>query len=107
MPDVPVDGWTLRIHGMVDKELELTFEDLLSRRLVEDRITLTCVSNEVGGEYVGNATWIGVPMNELLEEAGVQEGADAVMSTSADDFTAGTPLPAPGREARRAGRGRA
>ncbi|MGA9749785.1 MAG: molybdopterin-dependent oxidoreductase, partial [Nocardioides sp.] len=92
VPDVPIEGYTLRIHGMVDKELELTFEDLLSRRLVEERITLTCVSNEVGGEYVGNATWIGVPMHELLKEAGVQEGADAIKSTSADDFTVGTPL---------------
>ncbi len=93
VPDVPVDGWTLRIHGMVDKELNLTYEDLLSRRLVEDRITLTCVSNPVGGEYLGNATWIGVPLRDLLMEAGVQDGADAVKSTSADDFTAGTPLP--------------
>jgi len=92
VPDVPIDGFTLRIHGMVDRELELSFEDLLSRRLVEERITLTCVSNEVGGEYVGNATWIGVPMRDLLAEAGVQAGADAVKSTSADDFTVGTPL---------------
>jgi len=94
VPDVPLDGWTLRIHGMVDNEMELSFEDLLSRRLVEERITLTCVSNEVGGEYVGNATWIGVPMRDLLEEAGVQDGADAVKSTSADDMTIGTPLQA-------------
>ncbi|MGI8899615.1 MAG: molybdopterin-dependent oxidoreductase [Nocardioides sp.] len=93
VPDVPIEGWTLRIHGMVDQELELSFEDLLQRRLVESRITLTCVSNEVGGEYVGNATWIGVPMKDLLEEAGIQGGADAILSTSADDFTAGTPLP--------------
>ncbi len=93
VPDVPIDGWTLRIHGMVDKEIELTYEDLLSRRLVEDRITLTCVSNPVGGEYLGNATWIGVPLRDLLLEAGVQDGADAVKSTSADDWTAGTPLP--------------
>jgi DMSO/TMAO reductase YedYZ molybdopterin-dependent catalytic subunit len=94
VPDVPLDGWRLRIHGMVDQELELSFEDLLSRRLVEQRITLTCVSNPVGGEYLGNATWIGVPLRDLLREAGVQDGADAVKSTSADDFTAGTPLSA-------------
>jgi DMSO/TMAO reductase YedYZ molybdopterin-dependent catalytic subunit len=92
VPDVPVEGWTLRIHGMVDTELELTFQDLLDRGLVEKRITLTCVSNPVGGDYLGNATWLGVPMHQLLAEAGPQEGADAVKSTSADDFTAGTPL---------------
>jgi DMSO/TMAO reductase YedYZ molybdopterin-dependent catalytic subunit len=94
VPDVPVDAWSLRIHGMVDRELELSFSDLLSRRLVERRVTLTCVSNEVGGSYVGNAAWIGVPMKDLLEEAGVQPGADAVKSTSEDGYTAGTPLSA-------------
>jgi DMSO/TMAO reductase YedYZ molybdopterin-dependent catalytic subunit len=94
VPDVPLDGWRLRIHGMVDQELDLSFEDLLSRRLVEQRITLTCVSNPVGGDYLGNATWIGVPLRDLLREAGVRDGADAVKSTSADDFTAGTPLSA-------------
>ena len=92
VPDVPVETWKLRIHGMVDKELELSFDDLLSRRLVERRITLTCVSNPVGGDLTGNATWIGVPIRDLLEEAGVQDGADAVKSTSADDMTIGTPL---------------
>ena len=92
VPDVPIDGWTLRIHGMVENEIELTYADLLERNLVEKRITLTCVSNPVGGEYLGNATWLGVPMHELLAEAGPQDGADAVKSTSADDFTIGTPL---------------
>jgi len=92
VPDVPIETFKLRIHGMVDKELELSFDDLLSRRLVERRITLTCVSNPVGGELMGNATWIGVPVRDLLEEAGVQDGADAVLSTSADDMTIGTPL---------------
>jgi DMSO/TMAO reductase YedYZ molybdopterin-dependent catalytic subunit len=94
VPDVPVDGYTLRIHGMVDHELELSYEDLLDRRMVERRITLTCVSNPVGGKYVGNATWLGVPVRDLLEEAGVKNGADAVRSTSADNMTIGTPLQA-------------
>jgi len=102
VPDVPIDGYTLRLHGMVDRELELTYQDLLERRLVERRITLTCVSNPVGGRYVGNATWLGVPVRDLLEEAGVKDGADAVKSTSADRMTIGTPLQAlndPGRDA--------
>lgn len=92
VPDVPLEGYVLRIHGLVDTPLELTFEDLLSRELIERRVTLTCVSNPVGGDYVGNATWLGVALKTLLDEAGVQDGADAVKSTSADDFTAGTPL---------------
>jgi DMSO/TMAO reductase YedYZ molybdopterin-dependent catalytic subunit len=92
VPDVPVDGWTLRIHGMVDNEIELTYDDVLARDLTENRITMTCVSNTVGGDLLGNALWLGIPMHELLAEAGVQDGADAVKSTSADGFTAGTPL---------------
>ncbi|CAA9322465.1 MAG: probable sulfite oxidase [uncultured Nocardioidaceae bacterium] len=92
VPDVPVDGWRLEVTGMVQRELSLSYEDLLSRPLVEKRITLTCVSNPVGGEYLGNAVWLGVPIADLLEEAGVDPRADAVRSRSVDDFTAGTPL---------------
>jgi len=93
-PDVPADTWSLRIHGLVDEPFVLDFAQLLERRLVERRVTLTCVSNEVGGDLAGNATWVGVPLRDLLDEAGVQPGADAVLSTSADGFTAGTPLAA-------------
>ncbi len=92
VPSVDAETWSLRIHGMVDEELTLSFEDLLKERLVERRITMTCVSNEVGGPYVGNAAWLGVPVRELLARAGVQDGADAVKTTSADDMTIGTPL---------------
>jgi DMSO/TMAO reductase YedYZ molybdopterin-dependent catalytic subunit len=94
VPKVDPRNWELRIHGMVDQELRLNFADLLGRRLIERDITLTCVSNEVGGPYVGNARWIGVPIAELLREAGVQAGADAVKSTSVDGLTIGTPLAA-------------
>lgn len=94
IPQVDSSTWRLRVHGLVDAELDLGFEDLLDRRLVERDITLTCVSNNVGGPYVGNARWIGVPIADLLEEAGVQPGADAVLSTAVDGFTIGTPLPA-------------
>ena len=94
VPQVPVEGYTLRIHGMVDNEIELSFRDLLKERLVEERITLTCVSNPVGGPYVGNAAWLGVPVRDLLERAGVKPGADAVKTTSADNMVIGTPLEA-------------
>ncbi|WP_432945125.1 molybdopterin-dependent oxidoreductase [Kribbella sp. CA-253562] len=94
VPKVDPRNWELRVHGMVDRELRLNFADLLGRRLVERDITLTCVSNEVGGPYVGNARWIGVPIAEILREAGVQAGADAVKSTSVDGLTIGTPLAA-------------
>jgi DMSO/TMAO reductase YedYZ molybdopterin-dependent catalytic subunit len=94
VPKVDPRNWELRIHGMVDREIRLNFADLLERRLIERDITLTCVSNEVGGPYVGNARWIGVPIAEILREAGVQAGADAVKSTSVDGLTIGTPLAA-------------
>jgi DMSO/TMAO reductase YedYZ molybdopterin-dependent catalytic subunit len=94
VPKVDPRSWELRIHGLVDRELRLSFADLLNRRLIERDITLTCVSNEVGGPYVGNARWIGVPIAELLREAGVRDGADAVKSTSVDGLTIGTPLKA-------------
>lgn len=92
IPDVPAEGWNLRIHGMVDKELNLSFRDLMNMELEEHRVTLTCVSNEVGGPYVGNALWLGVRTATLLEMAGVQDGADAIKSTSADRWTAGSPI---------------
>ena len=62
MPQVSPQTWTLRIDGMVDRELEITFADLLRMPLIEADITLVCVSNEVGGTYAGNARWLGVPL---------------------------------------------
>ncbi len=92
VPNVSADSWRLRVHGLVDEEIELSYADLLELPLVERRITLTCVSNEVGGPYIGNATWIGVRVKDVLALAGVQQGADAVKSSSVDGFTIGTPL---------------
>ncbi|MDQ6936045.1 MAG: molybdopterin-dependent oxidoreductase [Actinomycetota bacterium] len=94
LPQVDARSWRLRIHGMVEKALELTFDDILAMPLVERRITLTCVSNEVGGSYVGNATWLGVRTKDLLAKVGVRAGADAVKSTSVDAMTIGTPISA-------------
>jgi len=101
VPQVKTEGWSLRIHGMVDRELELTFDELLDRDLVEADITMTCVSNQVGGDLVGNARWLGVRLKELLEEAGVQEGATQVVPRSVDGYAAGFPTEAAmdGREA--------
>jgi len=93
-PYVDPGSWKLRIHGMVEKEIELTFADLLARRRTNAWITLNCVSNYVGGDLIGNAWWSGVRVADLLAEAGVREGADAVLQTSADGWTCGTPLAA-------------
>jgi DMSO/TMAO reductase YedYZ molybdopterin-dependent catalytic subunit len=92
VPQVPVDSWKLRIDGMVDNPIELTFEDLLAREQIERYITLSCVSNPVGGGLVGNALWRGVRLKDILEEAGVQDGAEQVVSQSIDGWTCGSPL---------------
>ncbi|MGH3750093.1 MAG: molybdopterin-dependent oxidoreductase, partial [Micromonosporaceae bacterium] len=71
VPQVPAEEWQLRIHGMVDRPMTMTFRELLDRPLIERDITLACVSNEVGGPYVGNARWTGVRLEELLKQAKV------------------------------------
>ena len=90
-PAVTAEDWSLRIHGMVRREITLDYQRLLSRPLIERDITLTCVSNLVGGPYVGNARWIGAPLRELLEEAEPLPGADQIVGRSVDGFTVGTP----------------
>jgi len=91
VPRVDPDTWQLRIHGRVRSSFTLTFDDLLRRPMVERYITLACVSNEVGGDLIGNARWLGVPVKDLLDEAGPLPGADQVVSRSADGWTCGTP----------------
>ncbi|PRW62742.1 molybdopterin-dependent oxidoreductase [Actinopolyspora mortivallis] len=92
VPRITAEQWRLRVHGMVERELDLSFADLRSRNTVEKPITMTCVSNPVGGPYVSTAEFIGVPLRDVLAEAGVHEDAEQVFSTSADGFTAGTPV---------------
>ncbi len=94
LPTIEPAEWTLRIHGLVDRELTLSYQDLLDRKRTEAWITLNCVSNPVGGDLIGNAWWSGVRLSDLLEEAGVQPGADALLQTSDDGWTCGTPLAA-------------
>jgi DMSO/TMAO reductase YedYZ molybdopterin-dependent catalytic subunit len=92
IPELDAKTWEMSISGMVDKELRLTFDDLLKRPLIEHDCTLMCVSNEIGGNLVGNARWTGVRLADVLKEAGVQKGADQVFVTSTDGFTAGFPV---------------
>ncbi|MDO9455135.1 molybdopterin-dependent oxidoreductase [Nocardioides sp.] len=91
-PVVLAEDWSLRIHGMVDREIVIDYNDLIARDGVEAWITLNCVSNEVGGDLIGNAWWSGTLLAPLLREAGIQDGADAVLQTSDDGWTCGTPL---------------
>ena len=91
-PAIRPRDWSLRIHGMVDKEITLTYQDLVDREITEQWITLNCVSNEVGGNLIGNAWWSGVRLAGILAELGIEDGADAILQTSDDGWTCGTPL---------------
>jgi DMSO/TMAO reductase YedYZ molybdopterin-dependent catalytic subunit len=94
VPQLSRESWRLRIHGMVDREVELDFADLDRFEAIEKVVTLTCVSNPVGGDLISNATWTGYRVRDLLAQAGVHADADMVLSTSIDGFTAGTPVEA-------------
>ncbi|MFV0451399.1 MAG: molybdopterin-dependent oxidoreductase [Propioniciclava sp.] len=94
VPQVDAATWRLRIHGLVEREVEISIDDLLALPLEESFTTLMCVSNSVGGDLIGNAKWLGHPVRNLLEQAGPTAEADMVLSTSADGFTASTPLEA-------------
>ncbi|MDQ3946141.1 MAG: molybdopterin-dependent oxidoreductase, partial [Actinomycetota bacterium] len=90
-PRVDVEGWRLRFTGMVERPFELTYQELLALPMVEEYVTLACVSNEVGGDLVGNAAWRGVPLGTLLDRAGVKQDASQIVGRSVDGFTVGFP----------------
>ncbi len=92
LPQVDPATWQLRIHGMVQRELTITFAELLKRPLIEDYVTLTCVSDPVSGPYVGNAKWLGASLAALIRQARPLGGASQLLCTSVDGFTSGTPL---------------
>ena len=91
VPRLDVETWSMKVTGMVDEEIELTFDDLLAMDPVEEFVTLSCVSNRVGGDLVGNARWLGVPIRRLLDMAGVQPGASQIVGRSVDGWTGGFP----------------
>ena len=101
VPRVDVDTWTLSFKGLVDNPFTVTYDELLAMPLAERYITLCCVSNSVGGGLVGNAKWLGVPLRDLVEQAGVQPEGTQLVGRSVDEFTVGFPTSAvfDGREA--------
>jgi DMSO/TMAO reductase YedYZ molybdopterin-dependent catalytic subunit len=92
LPQVDPSTWQLRIHGMVARDITISFAELLRRPLIEDYITLCCVSNPVAGPYIGNAKWLGASLASLLRSAGIRSGASQLLCTSVDGFTSGTPV---------------
>ncbi|WP_431280156.1 molybdopterin-dependent oxidoreductase [Leifsonia poae] len=94
VPGIDPANWRLKITGMVEEEIELSFAELLKLPLEESTTTLACVSNEVGGNLISNATWLGYPIRHLLARAKPKADADMVLSKSQDGWTAGTPIEA-------------
>lgn len=94
VPNVDPAAWSLRIHGMVEQEVVLTWDELVALPLEESRTTLMCVSNVVGGDLIGTALWLGYPIRELLARARPTPDADMVLSRSIDGFTASSPIEA-------------
>ena len=94
VPQLPTDGYSLAVHGMVERAAIFTYDDLLSMPLIERAITMVCVSDPVGGPYVGNARWLGVPLVHLLGLVGPRPGADQLFMTSSDGMTIGADLAA-------------
>lgn len=92
VPQLSTAGWKLQISGMVSAPYEVTWDELLAMPLIERDITLTCVSNEIGGPYCGSTRWTGVPVADLLRRAGPDPAADQVLSSSVDGYTSSTPL---------------
>jgi len=92
VPQVDPASWQLRIHGMVARPFVITFDELLRKPLIEEYVTLCCVSNPVGGPYIGDAKWLGASYASLIREAGPLAGADQLLCTSVDGFTSGTPI---------------
>jgi DMSO/TMAO reductase YedYZ molybdopterin-dependent catalytic subunit len=100
LPSVDLSSWRLKVTGMVERELELSYDELLGMDMVEADVTICCVSNEVGGDLVGNARWLGTRLDAVLERAGISPDADQVVGRSVDGFTAGFPVRAlDGRDA--------
>ena len=91
VPRVDTETWRLRVTGMVDEPLELSFPELLAMPAEQATVTLACVSNEVGGDLIGNAVWLGIPLVDLLAKAGMQPGATQIVARSVDGFSVGIP----------------
>src|SRR5690606_19248655 len=91
-PTVSASDWTLKITGLVDKEVEYTHDQLVQRATVQRITTLCCISNQLNGDLIGTAQWTAVPLIELLEEAGVQPGAVDLKFHAADDYEDSVPI---------------
>jgi len=89
VPQVSPQSWQLRIHGMVDKPMTITFDELMKRPMIDHDVTLTCVSESIGGTYIGNARWQGALLADLLKETGIQKGATQIVMRDVNGMNLG------------------
>ena len=89
LPVISPSAWQLRIHGMVDNPMTITFDELMKMPMIEHDVTLTCVSQSVGGPYIGNARWEGTLLANVLRRAGIQPGADQIVMRDVNGMTIG------------------
>jgi DMSO/TMAO reductase YedYZ molybdopterin-dependent catalytic subunit len=86
-PTIRLNNWSLSITGLLERPVRLTYDQLLTRPAVAQVVTLECVGNTVGGEFISTAEWEGIPLRALLEEAGVKAGAYDVVFRAADGYS--------------------
>ncbi len=91
VPRINADNWSLEIRGRVKNPYRVSYAELLAMDMVEEPITMQCVSNEIGGSLIGTASWLGVPLAALLDRAGLKAGATQIVGRSVDNFTVGFP----------------
>jgi DMSO/TMAO reductase YedYZ molybdopterin-dependent catalytic subunit len=91
-PRVDISKWQLTVKGMVDHPFTLSYDDLRALPRLDQTSTLTCISNEVGGHLIGNMTWSGTRLRDLLQRAGVQSGAVDVVLRSVEGYSDSIPV---------------
>ncbi|HVG21495.1 MAG TPA: molybdopterin-dependent oxidoreductase [Blastocatellia bacterium] len=91
-PDVDAKRWKLEVSGLVENPLSLTYDEIRSLPSIQQYATLACISNEVGGDLIGNALWRGVRLKDLLERAMLKEGVVDIVLKAGDDYTDSIPL---------------
>lgn len=91
-PQVDSRRWKLEVAGMVDNPLTLTYDEISALPSVEQYATLACISNEVGGDLIGNAMWRGVRLSDVLKRAGLKPGVVDIVLRASDDYTDSIPV---------------
>ncbi len=91
-PDVDAAKWNLVIDGLVEQPLKFSYDQVRALPPYETHLTLECISNPVGGRYIGNASWHGTLLKPLLEQARPKASAVYAVLYAAEGYTSGHPV---------------